>query len=157
MDVTHFTLADFVASAKAKACGIDNCLPPELEHQAWATLALLEVVRAKLCALAGHDVPVVISSGYRGPSLNQVVGSGSGSDHLRAMAADIVAPRFGTPLQIAQALAPLVSVLGIGQLIYERPHGVARAWVHVSTRVPARAVNRIITITEHDTLVGVVP
>lgn len=155
--VEHFDLAEFVASDMARAHGIDNTLPSEMEPNAWATLLLLEKVRAKLSQLSGHDVPVSVISGYRCPALNVAVGSNSGSDHLRAMAADILAPTFGTPLQIAQALAPLVSVLGIGQLIYERPHGVARAWVHVSTRVPAKSLNRIITITEHDTLLGIVP
>lgn len=157
MNVVHFTLSDFVASGMAKARGIDNALPPELEPAAWATLSLLEAVRARLSELAGHDVPVIINSGYRCPALNAAVGSGTGSDHLKGMAADILAPRFGTPLQIAQALAPLVSILGIGQLIYERPRGVAKAWVHVSTKLPSKPLNRIITITEHDTIVGIVP
>jgi zinc D-Ala-D-Ala carboxypeptidase len=156
MNIEHFTLAEFVASATAQAQHLDNSLPDDLVPNAWSTLALLEVIRARLSAIAGHEVPVIISSGYRCAALNQAVGSGPGSDHLRGLAADIKAPGFGTPLRLAQTLAPLVSVLGIGQLIYERPLGVAKAWVHVSTRVPAKAVNRIITITEHDTMVGVI-
>jgi zinc D-Ala-D-Ala carboxypeptidase len=156
MNVEHFTLAEFVASDTAKARGIDNTLPEALEPAAWSTLALLEKIRAELSRQAGRDVPIAISSGYRCLALNVAVGSGPTSDHLKACAADITAPSFGTPLQICKALAPLVSTLGIGQLIYERPRGVAKAWVHVSTRMPAKAVNRIITITERDTIVGVV-
>lgn len=156
MNITHFTLAEFVESDKAKAQGIDNTLPEDLEPAAWATLALLEKIRAELSRQAGRDVPIKINSGYRCPALNAAVGSKPGSDHLKAAAADILAPAFGSPLKVAQALAPLVSVLGIGQLIYERPRGKANAWVHVSTRMPAKAVNRIITITEHDYLPGVV-
>lgn len=156
MDVKNFTLAEFEASDTAKARGIDNSLPEALEPAAWSTLAMLQRIRDELSRLAGRDVPIAISSGYRCPALNVAVNSGPTSDHLKACAADIKAPSFGTPLQICQALAPLVSTLGIGQLIYERPRGVAKAWVHVSTRMPAKAVNRIITITERDTIVGVV-
>ena len=55
--------------------------------------------------------------------------------------------------QIARALAPLVDVLGIGQLIYERFGSTS--WVHVSTRVPDKRVNRVITITSAGTQLGV--
>lgn len=158
MNVRNFTLREFCESTKAVALGIDNSLPVELEPQAWATLAMLQTIRDRLSAIAGHDVPMDLSSGYRCQKLNVAVGSGPGSDHLKAMAADFVAPLFGHPLRIAQTLAPLVSVLGIGQLIYERPYGADRAWVHVSTRAPVRAVNRIITaLPGGRSLVGVVP
>lgn len=51
----------------------------------------------------------------------------------------------------------MVDQLGIGQLIHEYPNGKARAWVHVSSRKPAKAVNRVITVTPTGTLVGVQP
>ena len=85
--------------------------------------------------------------------MNKAVGGVTTSDHAQGRAADIVAPRYGTPLQIARALAPLVDVLGIGQLIYERFGSTA--WVHVSTRVPDKRVNRVITITSAGTQLGV--
>ncbi len=69
------------------------------------------------------------------------------------MAADFIAPSYGTPVQIARVLAPQVSVLGIGQLIYEHIGG--KAWVHVSTRIPERPSNRVITITGAGTQLGV--
>lgn len=72
------------------------------------------------------------------------------SDHSRGMAADFVAPGYGTPYDIAKALAPLVSVLGIGQLIHEFGQ-----WVHVSTRVPGSPANRVITISSAGTELGV--
>lgn len=157
MNVRNFTLNEFVRSEMAVARGIDNKLPDSLEPDAWATLALMQGIRDKLSMLADRDVPISISSGYRCPALNAAVGSGPGSDHILAKACDFKAPAFGAPLQICQALAPLVSILGIGQLIYERPRGVDRAWVHVSTKPPARPVNRIITVTERGTLAGIVP
>jgi hypothetical protein len=82
------------------------------------------------------------------------VGGVATSDHVKAMAADIRAPAFGTPYEIACELAPRVSVLGIGQLINEFADS-PNAWVHVSTRLPDKAINRIITIGRHGTEVGV--
>jgi transcription termination factor Rho len=46
-----------------------------------------------------------------------------------------------------------VDVLGIGQLIYERFGSTS--WVHVSTRVPDKRVNRVITITSSGTQLGI--
>ena len=153
MNVEHFTLDEFCASDMALRRRIANHLPAELEPQAWATLAMLEAIRAHLSMVKGVDVPVIISSGYRSPQLNAAVGGVPSSDHLKACAADIRAPAFGSPLQVAQALAGHVDELGIGQLINEFPG--AGGWVHVSTRKPEKALNRIITITAHGAVVGV--
>ena len=79
------------------------------------------------------------------------MGSSSTSDHPKACAADFTAPVFGTPLQVAQALAPVVSTLGIGQLIHEFGQ-----WVHISTRQPAKPVNRIISIGRGGVFPGIV-
>lgn len=150
----HFSLAEFVASDTARARRIDNTLPDDLVPAATATLEMLEQIRAQLCALAGRDVPIIISSGYRSPALNSAVGSSSTSDHPKGMAADWTAPSFGSPLVICNALAPLVGVLGIGQLINERVRG--GAWVHTSTRMPLVAGNRVITISDAGTVPGIV-
>ena len=148
--VPHFTLAEFTRSDVAARRGIDNTLPEPLVPAAMATLEMLERIRAYLSKLAGHEVPLLLSSGYRSPALNLAVGSSSTSDHPKAAAADWTAPGFGTPLQICQALAPQVGVLGIGQLIHEFGQ-----WVHCSTLMPAKAANRIITITRAGTRVGI--
>lgn len=153
----HFTLAEFVRSDTAAARHIDNTLPRELVANALATLQMLERIRAWLCQAAGHEVPITITSGYRSPALNQAIGSLGRSDHPRAMAADWVAPTLGTPTELAAMLAPQVGVLGIGQLILEYPdRGGTRAWVHTSTAMPMRPVNRIITITDAGVLPGIV-
>lgn len=143
----HFKLAELTASARARAEGIDNTPPPELVPRLVRTAEMLERIRSTL------GVPVIVTSGYRGRKLNELVGGVTSSDHTQGHAADIVAPRYGTPYDIAKALAPLVSVLGIGQLIYEHIGG--KAWVHVSTRVPDKRVNRVITITSAGTQLGV--
>lgn len=144
----HFTLAEFTRSATAQRLGIDNTPPPELLPRLVRTAEMLERVRSTV------GCPVFITSGYRCPELNTAVGSRTSSDHTQGHAADIVAPGFGTPAEVARLLAPLVSVLGIGQLILEQVGG--KSWVHVSTYEPERAINRIITVTDAGTLPGIV-
>lgn len=147
----HFSLAEFCRSDLAARRGIDNTLPAELVPAARQTLEMLERIRQQLSQIAGRDVPILITSGYRCPALNLAIGSSSTSDHPRACAADINARAFGTPLQVCQALAPMVSQLGIGQLIYE-----FGSWVHVSTRHPEKAISRIITISRAGVMTGIV-
>lgn len=143
----HFSLAELTRSATAAARGIDNTPPPDAVSSLLYTAEMLERIRATL------GVPIVVTSGYRGPRLNAAVGGVTSSDHTTGQAADIVAPRFGTPHAVAVLLAPLVSTLGIGQLILEGIGG--KQWVHVSTRPPQRAVNRILTITASSVRPGI--
>lgn len=143
----HFTLAELTASTTAQRLRLDNTTPPELVPRLVRTAEMLERIRSTL------GVPVVVTGGYRSRAVNAAVGGVTSSDHAQGHAADIVAPRYGTPYEIASTLAPLVSVLGIGQLIYEKIGG--KAWVHVSTRVPEKPVNRVITITGKGAQLGI--
>ena len=143
----HFALAEFTRSAKAAQLRLDNTPTGKALENLKRTAEILERVRAHL------GVPIIITSGYRGPVLNKAVGGATSSDHLQGLAADVIAPKFGTPYDVAKALAPNISALGIGQLIYESV-GASR-WVHVSTRVPAQAVNRVITVHGKQKLMGV--
>ncbi len=147
----HFNLAEFTASDVAARQGLNNSMPPFLVPAATETLQVLERIRAALCSLAGHHVPIIITSGYRSPAVNAAVGSRDSSDHQRAAAVDWKAPAFGTPLEICCALAPQMGVLRIGQLIYE-----FGTWMHTSTRAPAKPANRIITINRAGARVGIV-
>jgi zinc D-Ala-D-Ala carboxypeptidase len=137
----HFSLAEMIAS-------LDNTPAPELIPRLIMLAEMLERIRATL------GVPVVITSGYRSPEVNIAVGGATSSDHTRGHAADIVAPRYGTPTEVARTLAPLVSVLGIGQLLLEQVGG--KKWVHVSTHVPEKKINRVLTITDSGVHVGIV-
>lgn len=150
----HFSLAEFVASAKALQLGLDNSLPDHLLPSARQTAEMLERVRSYLSKRLGRPVPLLLSSGYRCLLLNKAVGSEKGSDHVKAMAADWSAPAFGSPVEICRALAPQISTLGIGQLIYECP-APGRQWVHTSTRVPERLCNRVITIARSGPVLGI--
>lgn len=151
----NFSLAEFVASQTAARRGINNSLPPELLENAKASAAMMQRIRDHLSQLAGRDIPINVSSGYRCPALNIAIGSAPTSDHSQAHAWDWSAPAFGTPTQICTALAPEVGTLGIGQLINEFPE--SGGWVHTSAKMVSRAVNRIITIKRSGTFVGIVP
>lgn len=144
----HFTLEELTRSNKAQQLGIDNTPPPELVPRLVMVAEMLERIRSTL------GRPVVVTSGYRCETLNLAVGGATTSDHPQGHAADITCPGYGTATEVAKLLAPLVSVLGIGQLILEGVRG--RQWVHVSTHVPERAVNRVITITDAGVQAGIV-
>lgn len=144
---THFTLEELTRSATAQRLNMPNWPEADDLRRLQATADMLQRIRDTLgCA-------VIVTSGYRSPAVNKAVGGVTSSDHARGQAADILAPGYGTPYQVAKALAPLVSVLGIGQLILEGIKG--KQWVHVSTRVPDRPVNRVITITDAGVQVGI--
>lgn len=147
---THFTLDEFTASDTAQRLSINNDLPIELLSSAIESAGMMERIRWHLGILAGKPIPIIVTSGYRCPELNRKIGSSDISDHRKAMAFDFKAPAFGSPLQVCQALAPVVSVLGIGQIIYEH------SWVHVSTRTPDKLINRIITVQGRDYVPGIV-
>ena len=140
----HFTLSEFTASDTAARLGIDNNLPDELRENALKTLEMMERIRYHI------DAPITITSGYRCEALNKAIGSKPTSDHTLAFACDFKAPKAGTPFQIAASLAPVFKIIGIGQLILE-----FGTWVHVSTRIPDKIINRIITIDKTGTRAGI--
>lgn len=143
----HFTLAELTASNKAQILRIDNTPGADVLRRLQFTAEMLERIRSTV------GRPVIVTSGYRCPELNRAVGGVTSSDHITGQAADIVAPAFGTPYQLARLLAPLVSTLGIGQLILEGVKG--KQWVHVSTRIPDKMLNRIITISDSGVRAGI--
>ena len=146
----HFTLEEFERSDTATRLGIDNTVPDELVPEAILTAEMAERIRAHLSALAGREIPMRISSGYRCIALNRALKSSDNGDHPKMAALDFSAPAFGSPLTICKALAPAVDQLGIGQLIHEFGQ-----WVHVSRLRPAKPINRIITLSRAGAQVGI--
>lgn len=143
----HFSLKELTASSTAERLRITNT--PALEHLSnlHDTAAMLEYVREEL------GYPVIVTSGYRCPTLNKAVGGVTSSDHVSGQAADVVAPKFGTPYEMAKRLAPLIDALGIGQIILEGVKG--KQWLHLSTRKPVKTSNRVITITDKGPKLGI--
>ncbi len=143
----HFTLAELTRSSAAQRLKLDNT--PDAQ-----ALARLQVLAQMLESIRLHlGAPIIVTSAYRALAVNRAVGGVTSSDHVRGQAADIVVPQYGTPLQVARSLVPVINQLSIGQLIYE--HVGASQWVHVSTRIPDRPVNRVITVTNAGTQLGI--
>lgn len=145
---THFSLHEFTRSDAADRNGIDN-VPTDLKilDNLREAANLMQRIRMIL------GVPILISSGYRCPALNELVGGQSTSDHMQGLAVDFRAPAFGTPLAVCQKLVPYVDRLHIGQLIYEN---FAAQWVHVSVVTPKKKANRIITLSRDGAATGIV-
>lgn len=129
----HFTLAELTRSDTAIARGIDNS--PGAVHLAnlIRMAATLEDVRA---LLGGN--PILISSGYRSPALNRAVGGSSTSDHANGLASDFTCPRYGSVMQVCEAIRD--SRIRFDQLIYEQG---ATEWVHlgIGTRMRQQALS----------------
>ena len=140
MNITqHFTLEEFQRSSGAAAHGIDNTIPaqyiPTLEQ-------LCRTILEPLRAFAGQ--PIIISSGYRSPTLNVKVGGVYASQHTLGEAADIALPKTDytswadgqhhTDMEIAYRwFTYLKDHTDFDQLILETTNGLDY-WIHVSCR-----------------------
>ena len=115
----HFTLEELTFSDAAMRHGIDNTPNDE-------TIENLK----RLCALVLEPIrdivhkPVQITSGYRCPIVNSLVGSKVTSQHIRGCAADIKVSGV-TPDVLIKA------IIGAG-LPYEQVIREFDSWVHVS-------------------------
>ena len=97
--------------------GIDNT-PNEYHVGNLRALArALEILRDKLGL---H--PITILSGYRSAALNTRVGGSRISAHMHGLAADLICPGYGTPLEVCHRIADCG--LDFDQVIHEG------AWVH---------------------------
>lgn len=113
----HFTLNEFTRSTTASRLKIDNSVPDELMTNVQLTATKLELVRAAL------GRPIIITSGYRCPTLNARVGGTSTSAHTRGLAVDFRCD-YVTPRQICQRL--IDEGVQFDKLIQEHSQ-----WVHI--------------------------
>lgn len=113
---THFSLAEFIRSDKAIKAGIDNSAPPHIVANLIITASELEVLRTKL------GKPIKITSGYRSPVLNKMVGGEINSAHTQGLAVDIRVDSL-TPMNLAKAV--ISSGINFDQVILEP------SWVHI--------------------------
>ena len=128
----HFTLEEFTRSSTAKVRGIDNTVPekliPALRN---LCVTVLEPLREQA------KEPVEISSGYRCPELNHVVGGKNTSQHMKGEACDIY-------MEDKEKLRKWFAILMDGdfdQLIFERNRRTGHCWIHVSCK-PDTSLNR---------------
>lgn len=133
----HFHLSEFMVSDTAARRGIDMTVPRELVPR---LVLLCENVLEPVRRHFGK--PVVISSGYRPPKLNKIIGGSATSQHSLAEAADFEVPGVSN-IVVAQWVARNCR---FDQLILEFiTQGVANSgWVHCSYRA---GKNRAQTLT----------
>lgn len=122
----HFTLSEFFRSSTAAKNGIKN--EPSIDERATIVRNInllvdnvLDPVRDKF------GIPVIITSGYRYPQVNRLVGGVDNSQHMSGCAADFHIKR-GTYLTMRQVFFYIYDTLEFDQLIYYRSKNI----IHVS-------------------------
>ncbi len=118
----HFTLKEFIFSAKAQERRINNNPTTDVVLESLLFTALgLERIRAAL-----GELPIKVNSGYRSPELNIAVGGSIDSQHMKGEAVDFTCPAYGNPREIVWQLQDQMRIIGIDQMILEG------TWVHCS-------------------------
>ncbi len=115
----NFSLEQLIYSETAERERIDNTPGADLVDNLRLLAEGLERVRM----LTGF--PLEISSGYRCPKLNSLIGGAKTSQHTQGLAADFTCAEFGPPADIIKAIRD--SNIEFDQCILE----YAR-WVHIS-------------------------
>ena len=115
----NFTLSEFLFSETAARKGIDNTPTDEIVTNLKRLAERLEMVRDVF------NVPIIITSGYRSPQLNEAVGGVPASAHITGCAADFIIPTVGSPLHIATRITKYPDIV-FDQLINEYD-----SWVHM--------------------------
>lgn len=130
----HFWLSETYDSQIAARKRIDNTPPVELITTLKRCAEQMELVRACL-----GNFPVVVSSWYRCPELNEEVGGAKDSRHQRGEAVDFTVRSFGTPVQVVKKLVE--SDIQFDQLILEH------TWVHISWAISSgRPRRQVLTL-----------
>ena len=122
----NFKLSEFFVSSTADKNGIKN--EPSLDERATIERNInllvdnvLDPIRDKFCA------PVIITSGYRCPRVNKLVGGANNSQHMSGCAADFHIKGF-TYLMMRQVFLNIYDTIEFDQLIYYRSKNI----IHVS-------------------------
>jgi uncharacterized protein YcbK (DUF882 family) len=119
----YFTIRELTKSTTAIKRHIDNTPSKEVER---SLTALVEKVLDPLREAYGK--PIIVTSGYRCPKLNAIVGSTPSSQHVKGEAADIKSVQ-DTPEENKKLFDLIVKLkLPFDQLINEHNYD----WVHVS-------------------------
>jgi uncharacterized protein YcbK (DUF882 family) len=117
----YFSFQEFERSETAYKHGIDNTAPESARRN---IAALVDKVLDPLREAWGK--PITVTSGYRCPELNRIVGGSKTSHHMRGMAADISTGNKVENRRLFQLIMDLK--LPFTQLIDEKNF----SWVHVS-------------------------
>ena len=137
----HFSISELTASATAQREGIDNS-PTESVHQ--LLLVLVEKLLDPIREAWGE--PIVVSSGYRCPELNTLVGGAKNSHHLLGCAADIIAGNKADHRRLFNLIQQMQQQgqIRFTQLIAEKDY----QWLHISY-VPGMLRNQVINVNDN--------
>lgn len=136
----NFHLNEFLASQTATRRGIPN--EPKAEHLA-AIRSLAEKVMQPVRDKFG---PTTITSGYRSPALNAMIGGASTSQHSRGEAADFKVMGVSNK-EVAEWI---IANLEFDQLILEGHNptlGPNSGWIHVSFTTTRANRKQVLTAT----------
>lgn len=130
----NFDLDEFLVSQVAARRGIDMTPPPKvLENLKWFVPNYMQVIRDAAGA------PIAISSGFRPPELNVIIGGSSSSAHMYGLAADFRV--FGmTPYETVQMIEDLNFPDPYDQVINEFGR-----WVHLGVSFERIGRNQTLT------------
>ena len=127
----HFSLAELTVSNTGARAGLRNLPLGDALDNLTRLAQALEQVRSLL-----FNAPILVSSGYRSPAINALIGGSRTSAHMRGLAADFTAPKYGRPAAICEYIR--ASSIQFDQLIYEG------TWVHFALaekgKVPRRQI-----------------
>lgn len=131
----YFTFTEFERSATATRYAIDNTIPDKLKGN---VAALVDNVLDPLREAWG--APLTVTSGYRCPQLNKLVGGVATSQHTKGEAADITTGNKANNRRLFQKLIDMG--LPFDQLIDEHNF----SWVHVSHRADGKNRGQILAL-----------
>lgn len=137
----NFTLEELIFSTSAINHGINNT--PNAEAKACLQRLAVEILQPIRDA---WGAPIKVTSGYRCPWLNKVVGGVNGSQHVYGQAADIQALN---PLDNGKLFACIKELVAsgkikVGQLIWEYGTKSCPKWVHVSLPRAGKKNNQLV-------------
>ena len=124
-EASYFTIPELCASATALREGIDN-RPPKCAYHLLHVLVdqLLDPIRK------AWGAPIMVTSGYRCPRLNELVGGVTHSHHILGCAADIITGNKDDHRRLFNLIRQMKDEgrIRFTQLIWE---GDGR-WIHIS-------------------------
>ena len=118
-----FTFIEMIRSSKADTFNIDNWpKDADIMDNIIFTMECLDKIREE------YGLPLSVSSGYRCPELNRVVGGSKTSQHMKGQAADINLGSVEKNRAFFNWCQDNINDLPIDQLIDESRY----SWVHLS-------------------------
>lgn len=116
----NFTISELLKSDTAKKHGIKN-IPQSAEIYDNLLLLIINVLQPLRNYI---NKPIIITSGYRSPLLNQAIGGVDTSQHCKGQAADLIVNGMSIP-----AIIEAVKSSGIE---YDQCINEFNQWVHIS-------------------------